>query len=364
MIRRFIVASVLASACIMICDAQTKSTATTVTRTAVNKTADSKASDRPATTNQRQKARLDDGVSHESDIVLRKVIYRKLDLDKTQNAPLYYPDGIFDGQENLFRIIFRLMCDGAVDGYEYVDGKELFTDEYKVKMRDVFDRFHIAYTDAKGSTERNPRFVVEPIDVPADEVKSYYIIERWDFDRSVNKLRPVIEAICPVLHQSRDVGGEVLTSPVFWIRYADLSPYLVDKMIFVDDDNNMPSASYDDYFKMGLYAGEIYKTRNLRNKTMMELYPDEAERKKAADSIENRLAVFDTGIWVPSVDELNTQNGDSTKMNKSGQKKSAGTSAAQKKQSSSRSIKSKRGAKNPSTGQSSSGAVRSVRTRK
>lgn len=62
---------------------------------------------------------------------------------------------MIDGQENLFRIILRLLADGELNAYEYLDGREVFTDQYKVNVRDMLDRFHILYTEAKGSTEKN-----------------------------------------------------------------------------------------------------------------------------------------------------------------------------------------------------------------
>ncbi len=80
---------------------------------------------------------------------------------------------------------------------EYLDGREIFTEQYQVKARDVLDRFHIPYTEGRGSTERNPRFEIDENDVPTNEVLSYFVIERWEFDTRQNRLRPVVEAICP-----------------------------------------------------------------------------------------------------------------------------------------------------------------------
>ena len=99
-----------------------------------------------------------------------RVIYRHLDLDKDKNAALYFPEEIVDGQENLFRIIMRLLANNQLSAYEYLDGREVFTDQYKLKVADLLDRFHILYTPAKGSTERNPRFTIEEADVPTGQV--------------------------------------------------------------------------------------------------------------------------------------------------------------------------------------------------
>lgn len=233
-----------------------------------------------------------------------RVIYRQIDLDSASNAALYYPEETIDGQENLFRIIMRLLANNQVSAYEYLDGREVFTDQYKIKVRDLLDRFHILYKDAKGSTERNPRFVIEESDVPSNEVLSYYIIERWEFDTRYNRLRPRVEAICPVLHRAGDFGGEAVKYPMFWIKFSDIRPWLAQQSIFIDDDNNLPSCSYDDFFNLTMYKGDIYKTRNLRNKSMMQLYPDPDDRRRAQDSIQSRLDKWEDKLWVPSREEV------------------------------------------------------------
>lgn len=233
-----------------------------------------------------------------------RVIYRDLKLDNNKNMPLYYPEEVVDRQENLFRIIMRLVAANQIPVYEYLDGKEVFTDEYRVKVADMLSRFHVLNTPAKGSTEKNPKFTIEESDVPANEVLSYYIIEKWEFDSRSNKTRRTVEAICPVLHRSDDFGGEPVRYPMFWVRMDQLRPYLAQQYIFVDDNNNLPRYTYADYFSRNMYDGDIYKTRNLANKSMMQLYPDPDDRQRAQDSIQNRLEQFDKGLWVPSREEI------------------------------------------------------------
>ncbi len=240
----------------------------------------------------------------DADKMWMRVIYRDLELDNPKNAALYYPEDIIDGQENLFRIVMRLLAEGKISAYEYLDGKEIFTDQYKLKVRDMLDRFHVLYAEAKGSTEKNPRFTIEESDVPANEVLSYYILERWEFDSRTNKTKRTVEAICPVLHRSDDFGGEAVRYPMFWVKLADIRPYLAQQYIFIDDDNNLPKYTYDDFFTLSMYDGDIYKTRNLTNKSMMQMFPDPDDRKRAQDSIQNRLDSFDKNLWVPSREEV------------------------------------------------------------
>ncbi len=239
---------------------------------------------------------------HDADLAYMRQIYRQLDLTKPGNTPLYFPEDVVDGQENLFRIILRLVVDGKIPAYEYLDGREIFTDQYKVNVADMLERFGIYAQEAKGSTERNPKFVIEEADVPTGQVLNYYIIEKWEFDRRSNQMKTRVEAICPVLNRSSDFGGEA-KYPMFWVKFDAIRPYISQQYVFLTDDNNLPQYSLDDYFNLGMYDGEIYKTRNLRNLSMAQMFPDEDDLKRAQDSIDNRLRSFGKDLWVPTREE-------------------------------------------------------------
>lgn len=240
--------------------------------------------------------------THDADLSYMRQIYRQIDLTKDANTPLYFPEDVIDGQENLFRIILRLVVDGKIPAYEYLDGREVFTDQYKVNVADMLERFGIYAQEAKGSTEKNPKFVIEEADVPTGQVLNYYIIEKWEFDRRTNRMKTRVEAICPVLNRSADYGGEA-KYPMFWVKFDTLRPYLAQQSIFLSDDNNLALHSLDDYFNLGMYDGEIYKTRNLRNLSMAQMFPDEDDLKRAQDSIDNRLRNYGKNLWVPTREE-------------------------------------------------------------
>jgi len=63
-----------------------------------------------------------------------RIIYRYIDLRKEDNAPLYHPATPTAGKNNLFAMIFRLLQENRVRAYEYLDGREEFTEEYQVRF--------------------------------------------------------------------------------------------------------------------------------------------------------------------------------------------------------------------------------------
>lgn len=241
---------------------------------------------------------------HDADLEYMRQIYRQIDLTKDANTPLYFPEDVVDGQQNLFRIILGQVVDGNIPAYEYLDGREVFTDQYVINVPEMLDRFGVYYhTDGSGKGER---YVIEEADVPTGQVLNYYILEKWEFDRRTNQMKTRVEAICPVLNRMSDFGGDT-RYPMFWVKFDALRPYLAQQYIFLSDDNNLPQYSLDDYFNLGMYDGEIYKTRNLRNLSMNQMYPDEDDLKRAQDSIDNRLRSYGKHLWVPTREEYLAQ---------------------------------------------------------
>lgn len=249
-----------------------------------------------------------DASKPESALKYMRVIYRELDLVKEDaNAPLYFPEDLVDGQENLFRIMFRLLAQNKVPAYEHLDGREDFTEANRVKMDHLIKQFDILATPAKGFSEKNPVYDIEPVDVPTNEVLAYYIIERWEFDNRTNRMETTVEAICPVVvrDDNYSISGK---TPMFWMKMSDLRPYLRSQFIFTDDDNNLARYTYDDFFTLNMYKGDIYKTRNLRNRTLEQIAGgDPEELKRAQDSIQNRLDHYADNLWVPSREEIARQ---------------------------------------------------------
>lgn len=234
--------------------------------------------------------------THEADLEYMRQIYRVIDLNNPENAPLYFPEDVIDGKENLFRLMFRLVTENKLPAYEYLDGREVFTDQYRINVGEMLDRFDIYYTGSNGN------FTIEEADVPTNQVLNFYIIEKWEFDRRSNQMKTKIEAICPVITRIGDFGGET-RYPMFWVKFDALRPYLAQQYVFLSDDNNLEQFSLDDYFNLGMYKGDIYKYQNLRNLSMMQMYPEDDDLKRAQDSIDNRLKNYGQQLWVPTREE-------------------------------------------------------------
>lgn len=334
----------------------------------------------------RQQAFYEQKQPSDADLQWMKVIYRSLDLTKGKNPALYYPEEPNEDGQSLFFIIMRLLANNQLTAYEYLDGREMFTDEFKVNVSELLDRFHVMYSPSKGSTDKNPKFDIEDADIPGNEVLSYYIIERWEFDTRSNQMKTRVEAVCPVLHRTDEFGGEAIKYPMFWVKLNDIRPYMANQYVFTDDDNNLPRYSLDDFFKLNMYTGDIYKTKNLRNLSLMQQFPEEKDFKHAQDSIEQRLQAFNKDLWVPDREELLAKKKVREELEEQAEGDAMDEEAVDEKKEEKTSVKrsTKRGAKSqdktttsrsktkktqikqrkPKTTSSSSNATRSVRNRK
>ena len=226
------------------------------------------------------------------DVVWRRDIYREIDLNTNANGGLYYPVEPIDKQLNLFTYVFKLALNGYVPVYEYrLDGNELFTDSARVQMKTVLDNFHIYYE------EKNGKIRVDNSDIPSAEVKLYYLKESAYFDQANSTFHRKVLALCPVMLREDDFGGEAAKYPLFWVKYADLAPYLSRQTVMTSNLNNAAMMSMEDYFTLNRYEGKIYKTNNMLGKTLAQYCPTDSALQKEQQRIEAELKAFEEKIF-------------------------------------------------------------------
>lgn len=223
----------------------------------------------------------------------RRDVYLSLNLMKDANAVLYYPTTPQDGRVNLFTYLFKLLLNGKIKAYDYkLDGNEDFTAANQVKVVDIMDRYHIYY-EKKGNAVR-----VNDADIPADEVKLYYIKVSRYFDQHTASFHTAVTAICPVLKRGDDdFGGTDSQYPMFWLKYSDIAPYLSKLMLMSSNVNNAATISADDYFTTAAYEGDIYKTTNLQDRILANYCRDDSTLTKEQRRIDREMVDFQDRVW-------------------------------------------------------------------
>lgn len=226
------------------------------------------------------------------DVVWRRDIYREIDLMQDANAGLYYPVEPIGRQLNLFTYVFKLALNGYIPVYEYrLDGNEVFTDSARVKIKTVLDNYHIFYEEQDGKIR------VDNSDIPSAEVKSYYLKESAYFDQANSSFHRKVIAFCPVMTRDDDFGGEPSKYPLFWVRFADIEPFLTRQEVMTSDLNNAATMTLADYFTLNRYEGKIYKTNNMLGRTLAQYCTTDSALTKEQKRIEAELAKFEKNIF-------------------------------------------------------------------
>lgn len=267
----------------------------------------------------RAQSKNEDQTQNVENVPWLREIYRVVNLKEAANAPLYYPVEPIGDKMNLFTLIFKLFSENKLAVYEYLDGREIFTDAYKMEFNSkTLDRYNILYEEQQSGAAT--RLHIEESDIPSMDVLSYLVKEAWFFDPSNSTVNVKLLAICPMLVREGDFG-DMTRTPMFWVPYENIRPYISQKPIMTSDINNAVTYTMDDYFRKRMFQGEIIKTNNLLNYTLTQQIGDNPEAlKHAQDSIELQLKNFEEKLWMP---KDTTSVADAEKDKKSSKQKTA-----------------------------------------
>lgn len=238
------------------------------------------------------------------DIIWQREVYRTIDLSIGQNAALYYPVEPSGDKMNLFSMIFDIVANGRVTAYEYLDGKELFTNQYAVKFKDILKRFEIPNKEVRDPKNANTNiYEIEAADIPSSEVTLFYVKEFWYLDKMNTSIKVKTLALCPVLVRE-DETGETRRLPMFWIPFESLKPFIAQIPIAADSLNSAKRLSIYDYFNQRRYKGDIYKVSNLKNQTIWDYCKTPEAIKSEQVCLEKSLQNIDSTLWEPGQKQL------------------------------------------------------------
>ena len=247
----------------------------------------------PATVvSQRAELEFPSAAEMPEDVSWRRDIYRILDLTKDKNAVLYYPEEPQGDRMNLFTYLFKLMMRKQISVYNYtIDGNEDFSAANAVVPKNFLERNHIRFEERAG------RFRIEDSDIPSGEVNTYYIKESTYFDQHTATFHTQVVAICPVRKELDEFGSTPVNTPLFWVKYADVAPFLAKLTLNGSNYNNAAIISADDYFTTNQYEGKIYKTNNLQGKVLANYCKTDSDMTREQKRIEKELTTFEDHVW-------------------------------------------------------------------
>lgn len=238
------------------------------------------------------------------DVAWRRDVYKVLDLANDRNAVLYFPEEPQGDRMNLFTYLFKLVMRKDVKAYEYtIDGNENLTAKNVMSPKEMLTRFEINHeTNAEGKIR------VDNSDIPSAQVKSYYIKESTYYDQNTSQFHTQVTAICPVRRGIDEFGEEEAPTPLFWIDYAEVSPYLAKIVLMNSNYNNAAQISADDYFTTNQYDGKIYKTVNLQGRVLQNYCETDSALKAEQTRIEKEITTLQDHVWGKDTSKVKTDS--------------------------------------------------------
>lgn len=238
------------------------------------------------------------------DVLWKRDVYRMVNLLDGLNGALYFPIEPTAERQNLFCTIFSMVADGRLTAYEYLDGREIFTDAYALKFKDLLKRFEIPYKE-KADPKKAGAFIydIDAVDIPSAEVSLFYVKEVYYLDQRNSTLRVKTMAVCPVLIRTDETG---LTNkyPMCWIPFETLKGALTQIPVSADTINSVNRMNAYDFFNQHRYKGDIYKVSNLRNQSLYDYCKTPEDITKEQTRLENELKNMSDKLWEPSQRDL------------------------------------------------------------
>jgi gliding motility associated protien GldN len=232
--------------------------------------------------------------TNERDVMFCRRIWRVIDTREKMNLIMKWP------RNPLNKIVYE----AATKGYGTAPINAFHSDSLTavITAEDILK---------KGTSEESLT-MVDPTDPDAermidtvirnpfkiDDIKRFMIMEDWIFDKQTSQFFIRIIAIAPLFNMIES-GMDLGEFPLFWVRWSDLRPILVNQEIF-NRQNDAMRFSYDDFFDLRMFSSYIVKEANAYDYKIAEFEEFKADKFAAlieSEKIKNKLFEWEHDLW-------------------------------------------------------------------
>ena len=230
----------------------------------------------------------------ERDVMYSRRIYRIIDTREKMNMVIKWP------RNPLYRIVYDACTKGygsaPITAYNNDSLTSVITAEEILKKGGSEESVQMANPNDPESEiliDTVIRNVFRPI-----EIKRFLLMEDWIFDKQTSQFFIRIIAIAPLFDLIVE-GQNLGENELFWVKWSDLRPVLVNQEVF-NRQNDAMRFSYDDFFEQRVFSSYITRESNAFNNKIIEFEEFRTDRFAAlleSEKIKNKLFEWEHDLW-------------------------------------------------------------------
>lgn len=245
---------------------------------------------------------------HESYVMYKKTLWRRMDLREKQNAPFYSTNG------ELPTIIINAVKAGLL--FPYVDDsvktrmdKQTFQDAMKLpeaaeEMSDEEKEIIRQQMIDSGELEEGEEMPEDEEEDGADEFnpKDFAVVEIKEdvyFDRMRSRLYYDIHSLTLILPSDPD-DPSTFERPLASFKYKELEALfksMPKEALWYNSFNMAEHRNFADAFNLRLFSANLTKFANTKDESIVEIYQSRKKGMYASQKIEHDMLEFENELW-------------------------------------------------------------------
>jgi gliding motility associated protien GldN len=228
----------------------------------------------------------------ERDVMFSRRIYRIIDTREKMNLVMKWD------RNPLYRIVYDACTKGygsaPITAYQSDSLTSVITPEEILNKGSYDEPIQIAQSEGSDVLIDT---VIRNV-FRSSEIKRFKLMEDWIFDKQTSQFFIRIIAIAP-LYDLVVSGQNFGESDLFWVKWADLRPVLVNQEVF-NRQNDAMRFSYDDFFEQRVFSSYITKESNAFDNAIVEFEEFKTDRFAAlleSEKIKNKLFEWEHDLW-------------------------------------------------------------------
>lgn len=249
----------------------------------------------------------------ESQVMFRRIVWRRMDLTEKQNRPFFSLNG------EVSRLLIQAVKDGLITAYRSDSCINFMPDNEFISNLSVaqsqnsfgggfdtggFDSFNSNNDGAVVAGGQASRL----LPIPEEEFSVVYIKEDVIFDRNRSRIYQYIRSLSIALPADAGIiynpgGFEKFIAHFDYDEAVDLfrGPY-VNEAIYFNNDNHAASMNMSDAFELRLFNAPITKISNAQDLDIRQIYADEMANDPLSviaiqQKYEYDLMEYESGFW-------------------------------------------------------------------